>query len=56
MFYMGSGGNVSSNPKWSNVGYYQRDKGDAATIEVGNVTSGDVAKNNKLRNFKCSNI
>lgn len=42
--YVGSGGNVSSNPKWSNVGTIKGDKGDAATIEVGNVTSGDVAK------------
>lgn len=42
--YAGSGGNVSSNPKWSNVGTIKGDKGDAATIEVGNVTSGDVAK------------
>lgn len=42
--YVGSGGNVSSNPKWSNVGTIKGDKGDAATIEVGNVASGDVAK------------
>lgn len=42
--YVGSGGNVGSNPKWSNVGTIKGDKGDAATIEVGNVTSGDVAK------------
>lgn len=42
--YVGSGGNVSSNPKWSNVGTIKGNKGDAATIEVGNVTSGDVAK------------
>lgn len=42
--YVGSGGNVSSNPKWNNVGTIKGDKGDAATIEVGNVTSGDVAK------------
>lgn len=42
--YVGSEGNVGSNPKWSNVGTIKGDKGDAATIEVGNVTSGDVAK------------
>lgn len=42
--YVGSGGNIGSNPKWSNVGTIKGDKGDAATIGVGNVTSGDVAK------------
>ena len=42
--YVGSGGNVSSNPKWSNVGTIKGDKGDAATIKVGSVVSGDVAK------------
>lgn len=42
--YVGSGGNVSSNPKWSNVGTIKGDKGDAATIRVGTVTEGKSAK------------
>lgn len=42
--YVGFGGNVSSNPKWNNVGTIKGDKGDAATIKVGTVTEGESAK------------
>lgn len=41
--YVGSGGNVTTNPKWSNVGNIKGEKGDAATIQVGTVTSGENA-------------
>lgn len=44
--YVGSGGNVTTNPKWSNVGNIKGEKGDAATIQVGTVTSGDTASIN----------
>lgn len=44
--YVGSGGNVTTNPKWSNVGNIKGEKGDAATIQVGTVTSGDTASVN----------
>jgi hypothetical protein len=41
--YVGSGGNVTTNPKWSNVGNIKGEKGDAATIQVGTVASGENA-------------